>query len=99
MTDEERQKLCEGLRVCREPIASHCEKAADEIERLAASVNALEHIINLDMYEVTKTALVQAQDEIERLAALIDDYKLIFGDIHKTELEEMKSRVEESGVL
>jgi hypothetical protein len=33
-------------------------------------------------------------DEIERLAALVHDYKLVFGDIHKTELAEMKYRVE-----
>jgi pyruvate-formate lyase-activating enzyme len=66
MTDEERQKLCVWLRTLSHPAVL---QAADEIERLAAHVNALEHIINLDMYEATKTALVQAQDEIERLEA------------------------------
>lgn len=65
MTNEERQKLCVWLRTLSHPAVL---QAADEIERLAARINALEHIIDLDMYEVTKTALVQAQEESERLA-------------------------------
>jgi nucleoside-triphosphatase THEP1 len=79
MTDEERQKLCQKvLSYLRDPARDFRSDiqsdvafnwAAEEIERLAAHVNALEHIINLDMYEATKTALVQAQDEIERLEA------------------------------
>jgi HAMP domain-containing protein len=74
MTDEDRHKLCAELyafdrpAIPKEWVIERGKLAAKEIERLAARVNALEHIINLDMYEVTKTALVQAQDEIERLA-------------------------------
>jgi HAMP domain-containing protein len=47
MTDEERQKLCQGIRDWRYLLAlpdwaaSQCDKAADEIERLAADVRAL----------------------------------------------------------
>jgi hypothetical protein len=57
MTDEERQKLCDKLRVYGKSSfhgGRACKEAADEIERLAARVNALEHIINLDMYEADK---------------------------------------------
>jgi HAMP domain-containing protein len=89
MTDEERQKLCDKLRVYGKSSfhgGRACKEAADEIERLAARVNALEHIINLDMYEVTKTALVQAQDEIERLAKEIEKWKAVAKQADQNEI-------------
>jgi hypothetical protein len=49
MTEEERQKLVEALRsnaFYRGPEYSVCDRAADEIERLAAEVKRLDNLLD-----------------------------------------------------
>jgi hypothetical protein len=78
MTNKEREKLIEDLLLMAD--AHHYgplyKRAADEIERLAAFV------------ELQQSVLYAKTDEIERLAGLIEDYKLIFGDIHEIKVHD-----------